>query len=217
MSVFKIVLVVCLISVFSCPCFAVDQISTPIKNENNIMNITIDSPAVIEQEITVDGSEITVEDAIVMESTAMVVEVMENVVEEEIVDAIERLERLLQVVGVPVHSREQVARAVHIASKKYFVSPELIIALAKTESNFKKYAKSPTGRYRGYMQIPYNRYDAMSNFLKGAEILRGKLKYTNGNQLKAICLYKGWGKKPPKRGIVQARKVISLCNKLQKM
>jgi len=125
-----------------------------------------------------------------------------------------RIERALSIVGVS-KNKEKIANAIKTASNEHNLTPEFIIALIHTESTFDKYAVS-SKNYNGYMQIPYSLYDARENIMIGSRIMREKLILTNGDLLLAICLYKGWGKNPPKQGLDQARRVINLYNKLIK-
>lgn len=124
-----------------------------------------------------------------------------------------RIEMCLGEVGVYGEHATEVANGIRIASSEHNLKPEFIIALTYTESTFNKYAKS-SKNYRGYMQIPFPLYDSRENILIGSRIMREKLALANGDILKAICLYKGWGNNPPYQGIQQAKKVLALYNRL---
>ena len=93
----------------------------------------------------------------------------------------------------------------------------LIIAVMKTESNFRTNVISPKG-YEGLMQTP----TATMQFhdvdtLYGARILEEKLKYCNNDLMEALILYKGGGGGPAARrqAAQQAEEVYSLYTKLK--
>jgi hypothetical protein len=125
-----------------------------------------------------------------------------------------RIEQCLAHVGVPNKEIKDIARGVRLASLHHKLSPEFMIALAQTESNFKKYAIS-SKQYKGYTQIPYALYEPSENFLIGARIMREKLAMTNGNVRQAICLYKGYGRIDHPRGLEQADRVLKIYKEIQ--
>ena len=115
----------------------------------------------------------------------------------------------LKVVGV---NSKELASIIDFAAKKYNHSPELIIALTQTESNFNEKAVSNMG-YNGLMQIPVG-VPSDANILIGSRILREKLILAHGDMQKALCLYKGY-KIGSKNGIREANKVIVLCRDIK--
>lgn len=115
----------------------------------------------------------------------------------------------LKIIGV--HNKD-IANIIDFAAKKYNHSPELIIALVKTESNFDEKALSSMG-YKGLMQISQN-VPSDANILIGSRILREKLEITNGDIKKALCLYKGYSI-GTKKGSQEADKVINLCKTIK--
>ena len=106
-----------------------------------------------------------------------------------------------------------IAPSVEMVSKQTGLSPELLIALMYTESTGNAKAVSSKG-YKGLMQIPFAVYYTDANLLIGAHIFNEKMKQTNRNLIHALCLYKGYPI-DSERGIMQAKKVIALKNKLQ--
>jgi len=118
----------------------------------------------------------------------------------------------LQSVGI---NSQEIAKSVEMVSNQTKLSKEFLIALMTTESNGNKYAVSCKG-YKGLMQIPHSVYYTDANILIGARIFLEKMQITNQDLEKAICLYKGYPINSI-RGLQQARKVISIYNKLSKM
>lgn len=84
-----------------------------------------------------------------------------------------------------------------------------------TESSGNTKAVSRSG-YKGLMQIPFGVYHADANVLIGAHIFKEKMKIANGDIIKALLLYKGYPLDST-RGIMQARKVIALRDRLRKV
>jgi len=124
------------------------------------------------------------------------------------------IQRILENMGIEKDA-DKIAEAIHFVSQRTDISPELIIALIHTESEFKKYAKSSMN-YKGYTQIPYPIYHEDANILVGMHILKEKLELTNGDLEKALCLYKGWSVNHP-RGVKQAKEVLKLYERLIKI
>lgn len=124
------------------------------------------------------------------------------------------IKRKLDYIGVA--SNAGLISAICFASEQNDISPELIIALAWTESNFKSGALSfgNGGKYKGIMQIPQAVFYADANILIGTKILKEKLSITNGDMTKALLLYKGYPLDSP-RGHEQVRKVFALYQKLK--
>jgi soluble lytic murein transglycosylase len=106
--------------------------------------------------------------------------------------------------GYPKH----LAPSIKLASSLSNLPPELIIALIKSESDFKEKAISKKG-YKGLMQIPYALYDPNMNVTVGSLILVDKIKISKGDLITAICLYKGFNK-GSKKGMEIAKKVVDL-------
>lgn len=102
-----------------------------------------------------------------------------------------RAQIALHKVGAPPAKIQDLSRAVTSAAAMTNLSPELIVALMKTESEFNYKAVSSKG-YKGLMQTPSATFKwASVDTLYGAEILREKLKYSNGDLKLALALYKG--------------------------
>ena len=115
--------------------------------------------------------------------------------------------------GAPQNKVKSLADAITVASKQTDISSNLLIALIYTESSFNHNAKS-SKNYNGYMQIPYILPWADANVLIGARILKEKLRITDGDLKKALCLYKGW-KVTDSRGLFEANKVIKLYKSIE--
>jgi len=107
------------------------------------------------------------------------------------VPATNRAQIALIKVGAPVNKINDLSRAVAGASAMTSLSPELIVALMKTESEFNYKAVSPKG-YKGLMQTPWATLKwADVDILYGAKILQEKLKFSNNDLQLALALYKG--------------------------
>jgi soluble lytic murein transglycosylase-like protein len=76
------------------------------------------------------------------------------------------------------------------AAQSYGMSPTLLLSLFITESELNHRARS-TLNYKGIAQIPQT-LPANQNIMKGAEILREKMREANSTE-QAIGLYKGFG------------------------
>ena len=97
----------------------------------------------------------------------------------------------LQRIGAPVGKINELSVAVTNASAMTGISPELIVALMKTESEFDYKAVSSKG-YKGLMQTPWASMKwADVDILYGAKILQEKLKFSNNDVKLALALYKG--------------------------
>lgn len=102
-----------------------------------------------------------------------------------------RAQVALYKVGAPPGKINDLSKAVTNASAMTDLSPELIVALMKTESEFNYKAVSSKG-YKGLMQTPWATFKwASVDTLHGAEILREKLRYSRGDLKLALALYKG--------------------------
>lgn len=115
--------------------------------------------------------------------------------------------------AVGVQSSEKLVSAISFASEQNRVSPDLIIALTKTESTFNPKVCSKLG-YCGLMQIPHKVFYSDANILIGTRILREKIEEADGDMTKALLLYKGYPL-DSQRGHQQVRKVFSLYYKLK--
>lgn len=124
--------------------------------------------------------------------------------------SINTTEQKLNFIGIK--GGKNLTNAIDFASSQYNISPEFIIALASTESDFKENALSKKG-YKGLMQIPQN-VPIDANILIGSYIFRKKMSLVNNDIEKAICLYKGY-KIGSKEGKKQAKKVIDLYNTIR--
>jgi soluble lytic murein transglycosylase-like protein len=116
----------------------------------------------------------------------------------------------LELIGI---KSKHLAQSIEMVSKQSGLSQEFLIALMFTESTGNLKAVSSKG-YKGLMQIPHAVYYADANLLIGAHIFNEKMKQTNGDVVKALCLYKGYPIGSD-RGLMQARKVLSLRDKLK--
>jgi len=97
----------------------------------------------------------------------------------------------LQRVNAPEKKIGELSIAVTNASAMTGISPELLVALVKTESEFKYAAVSSKG-YKGLMQTPWATMKwADVDILYGAKILQEKLKFSNNDLKLALALYKG--------------------------
>jgi soluble lytic murein transglycosylase-like protein len=106
---------------------------------------------------------------------------------------------------------------VDFAAERENIDSDFLVALFTTESVFDIYAVSSKG-YHGVAQIAYKIYDPDTNMLIGAKEFNKKLRLAKGNTIKAIILYKGYGKAEDyERGKKQAEKVMALYHRLQKM
>lgn len=122
-----------------------------------------------------------------------------------------KIELKMRAMGFP-HS---LAESVMLGSQRAKVSPEFIVALMQTESNFKEMAVSSKG-YKGLMQIPHAVYDPDANILIGAKIFAEKMAIANNNLIKAICLYKGY-QYGSEKGMRAAKEVIRIYHHLQRL
>lgn len=107
------------------------------------------------------------------------------------------------------------ASSVEMAAGRTKLSPEFIVALMQTESDFNPRAVSSKG-YKGLLQIPHAVYEPDANILIGANIFKEKMRIANGDIVKAICLYKGYPNES-QRGREKARAVLKLYEQLSKM
>ena len=106
-------------------------------------------------------------------------------------DPTNRAQVALYKVGAPLSKINDLSKAVTSAAAMTGLSPELLVALMKTESEFDYKAVSNKG-YKGLMQTPSATLKwASVDTLYGAEILKEKLKYSNGDLKLALALYKG--------------------------
>ena len=101
------------------------------------------------------------------------------------------VEKNLRDLGAPGSQLVELSYAVKLASESTNLNEELIVAIIKTESDFKRNAIS-SKNYKGLMQTPSATFIYVDvDVLHGARILKDKLKTTNGNLLQALTLYKG--------------------------
>lgn len=130
----------------------------------------------------------------------------------QIVDQNNPIVKKLRFVGVSSITT-MLVNSIEFASRQYDVSTDMIIALTKTESDFKQGAVSSAG-YNGLLQIPQKIYHVDANIIIGTRIFREKMNMSNGDIVKALCLYKGYPVGSA-RGKQQAQKVIALYNKIR--
>ncbi|MFA5355270.1 MAG: transglycosylase SLT domain-containing protein [Candidatus Paceibacterota bacterium] len=108
---------------------------------------------------------------------------------------------------------QKILSSVNMASSLTGLSNRFLVALMFSESSFNQRAVSSKS-YHGLMQIRWPIYDPDVNVLSGAKTFVDKLKQTDGDYLKAICLYKGWPESS-REGQQQARKVMILARTIQ--
>ncbi|HUL91947.1 MAG TPA: transglycosylase SLT domain-containing protein [Burkholderiales bacterium] len=98
-------------------------------------------------------------------------------------------------------SRVQFLRTVHFEAIRARVDPQLVLAVIQVESNFRKYAVSPSGA-RGYMQVmPFwvgligrpgdNLFSLRNNLRYGCVILKYYIDAEKGNLQRALARYNG--------------------------
>jgi soluble lytic murein transglycosylase-like protein len=96
-----------------------------------------------------------------------------------------------------IRPKNEIDQLVMEAANKYQLSPSLLKAIIKVESNFNPKAVSPKGA-RGLMQImPYNfsslnirdPFDPRQNIMGGAKYLRQMFDYFESDLVKAIAAY----------------------------
>ena len=118
----------------------------------------------------------------------------------------------LQMLGV---NSKEIAHSIDLASQQSGISQNFLIALMYTESTGNPKAVSNLN-YKGLMQIPWPVYYTDANMIIGAHIFNEKMRITNRNVEKALCLYKGYPLNSEK-GLQQARKVLKLYDKLSEV
>jgi hypothetical protein len=123
------------------------------------------------------------------------------------------LRKSLTYLGCPRETIPSVQSGIEVASAKTGIGRILLASLLFTESNFRGNVVSKKG-YVGIAQTPtasiiYKEVD----ILHGAMILQDKIRYTNGNIVDALMLYKG-GRNPEARK--QAHQVIAVYNNLMR-
>ena len=102
------------------------------------------------------------------------------------------VEEALVHLGAPRSNVKNLAHAIRLTSDEIKVSPLLLCALMKTESEFDPKAKSPAG-YKGVMQTPTATGYINVDTLHGGEKLREKIKASKGDMETALAFYKGKG------------------------
>lgn len=120
------------------------------------------------------------------------------------------VEEALVHLGAPIYNVKKLAHAIRLTSNEVKVSPLLLCALMKTESEFKSNAKSPKN-YKGLMQTPTSTGFEEVDTLHGGKILKEKLQSSNGNLETALAYYKGKGGEESHK---QARQVLKIYSEL---
>jgi soluble lytic murein transglycosylase-like protein len=135
--------------------------------------------------------------------------IKENPVETEIQKDLSKLK-------APEKQIPELTKAVLASHQATGINPKLILALMKTESNFKQDAIGPENRtkirYKGVLQTPTASWFTDVDTLHGVRILQQKLKETNNDLPKALALYKGGNNKVAHS---QAKYVLTLYKQLQ--
>jgi hypothetical protein len=96
--------------------------------------------------------------------------------------------------------RDDFIKTLHYESIRAGVDPELIMGIIEVESGFRKYAVSPNGELKGYMQIPeylveqigsadHNLFHLRTNLRYGCTILRYYIDAENGDLYSALQRY----------------------------
>jgi len=122
-------------------------------------------------------------------------------------------EVVLRAAGADKNKIPLLSRSVANASRVTDFSPALIVALMKTESQFKRDAVSSKG-YKGEMQTVWASEYSEVNILFGAKVLETKYRIAGGDLLRALSLYKG-GDNPEARRYAQ--KTMSLYMTLARL
>ncbi|WP_262967315.1 lytic transglycosylase domain-containing protein [Methylobacter psychrophilus] len=97
--------------------------------------------------------------------------------------------------------RHELLRTIYYEAKRSGLDPDLVLAIIRVESNFRKYAISSVGA-RGYMQIMVfwadivgeqssDLFNIKTNLRLGCAILRSYLDKENGNVNRALARYNG--------------------------
>ena len=101
-----------------------------------------------------------------------------------------------------VRSREEFLATVHYEATRAGLDPQLVLGVIQYESNFRKYAISPSGA-RGFMQVMpfwtgligsganHNLFHLRTNLRYGCVILRHYLDTENGDVYRALGRYNG--------------------------
>lgn len=121
-----------------------------------------------------------------------------------------RTEQAIRLLG----RKSNIAEAIYSGATANKLDPVLVATLIETESEFNIRAKSNKG-YMGLLQTPvairkqgFEEVDVML----GCCILKEKLRYADGNMLRALQLYKG-GNNPV--ALKQAQQVLKLYSELK--
>jgi len=126
---------------------------------------------------------------------------------------VERAEIVLEAAGAPKNKIPLLSKSVANASKVTEFSPDLLVALIKTESEFRRDVVSEKG-YKGEMQTKWASEYSEVNILFGAKVLETKYRIANGDLLQALTLYKG-GDNPVARKY--AKKTLNLYQQLARL
>lgn len=122
----------------------------------------------------------------------------------------------LIILKAPEKQIPELTKAVLTSHQSTGINPKLIIALMKTESDFKNDAIGPKNRtsirYKGVLQTPTASWFTDVDTLHGVRILQEKLKICNNDISKALALYKGGDNKVAHS---QAKQVLALYKQLQ--
>lgn len=121
-------------------------------------------------------------------------------------------------------TKQRISNAVKVASKKYNVDPNLILAVMQKESSFNPNATSKSGA-RGLMQIMpsnlkylgvKNAYNIEENIDGGTKLLKEYLDKYNGNVEMALMAYNGGPTNMAKRGVKSANDLYKMPSETQK-
>lgn len=125
----------------------------------------------------------------------------------------DRADAALKFLNVDDSQRKELAHAVNVASRATGFEEEMLVALMKTESDFKRRAISPKN-YKGLMQTPKATFEyPIVDVMYGAKILEDKYAIAKGNMYLALSLYKG-GNNPEARKY--AKQTIVLYREIKK-
>jgi hypothetical protein len=133
-----------------------------------------------------------------------------------------RTKEALVLLNCPKEKVEAMSKAAVVGAmvlKDYNISPEFLVCLAKTESEYSLKAKSSMG-YKSIMQTPTSTGYYNSDLVHGCDKLIEKLKISKGNLLVALTYYKGsktthdaQGRET--MGYKQAKQVVALYEKIK--
>lgn len=141
-------------------------------------------------------------------------EIKNIIIRDEVYKVKKVIDEVFNIDWISEREKEELVKGVVYAEMITGVPSLLLIALAKTESDFLLSASNK--KYKSVLQTPLASSKWYSvDILIGAEILREKLNRSNGDLKVALAMYKGGHKKKVARK--QAVDVIKIYNKLNNL